>query len=58
VDLILGSAGLTRTTFGFQVNKGGNHQEITLNYGDTIYGMTASGSTPITVNVLANVSNA
>ena len=52
INLLLGSSNVTRSLFAHEVAKGGGSHEIFIPYGESIYGITASGSTTITVNIL------
>lgn len=53
IDLLIGDVALTRTNYAHRVIKADGEQAFTMHYGETIYGITASGSTTITVHIFA-----
>ena len=53
VNLLLGSSDVSRTSYGHLVAKGGDEHVMYIPYGESIYGITASGTGTITVHVLA-----
>ena len=53
IDLLVGDSLLTRSNYGHRVAKNGGEHDIPINYGETIYGITDSGTTAINVHVFA-----
>lgn len=53
IQLNLGDSAVSVIHFGYQVDKGGKYEALFIPYGESMYGICASGSTTITCNVLA-----
>lgn len=53
VDLLLGGSSVARTAYGHLVTKGGDEQVMFIPYGESVYGITASGTGTINVHVMA-----
>ena len=52
IDLLIGGSNVSRSLYSHVVNKNGGEAEIRMFYGDTLYGITGSGSTAITVGIM------
>lgn len=52
IDLLLGDAQCSRTEYGHLIAHGGDEHTMFIPYGESIYGCCASGTTPITINVM------
>lgn len=53
IDLLIGASNVSRTLYSHVVVKNGGEEKVFLAYGDTLYGITGSGTTPITIGVMA-----
>lgn len=56
IDLLIGGSNVSRSLYSHVVVKNGGEDRVFLAYGDTLYGITGSGSTAITIGIMATGS--
>lgn len=54
IDLLIGASNVSRSLYSHVIVKNGGEERIFMHYGDVLYGITGSGSTPIVIGVMAN----
>ena len=51
VNLLIGGSDLTRSKYGHWIAKGNGEHDVMMNYGESLYGITETGTGTITVAV-------